>query len=147
MTTQILLIVLAILMLAVSCFFGLKIWSFNRRKAASAGWPIIAADVVSRDISSRRNSKTNVTSYRANVTYRYAAPGGPIEKKLFLGSKNMRDQAEKLVDDVGETIQVHYNPEKPAENFSDYEKTMPVDVITMIVSLILAVILVVLAFI
>lgn len=59
----------------------------------------------------------------------------------------MRAEAEKLLDAVGDTIQVRYNPEKPAEHISDHEKIMPAQVITIIGSLILAVALIVLAFI
>jgi hypothetical protein len=147
MNTQFYLIVLAVLMLAVSIFYGLKAISTYRRKSASASWPTAAGQVLSKDILSIRNSKTNSYSYRAEVTYNYAAPGGPFEKKLFLGSKGVRTQAEKLVNAVGDTIQVHYNPEKPAEHISDYEKIMPAQVVAIIGSLILAIALFVLAFI
>lgn len=147
MNTQFFLIVLAALMIAVSVFYGLKVISIYRRKKASASWPITSGNVLSRDVSSIRNRKTNSTSYRAEVTYSYVAPGGPFEKKLFLGSKGVRAEAEKLLDAVGDTIQVRYNPEKPAEHISDHEKIMPAEVITIIGSLILAVALIVLAFI
>jgi len=147
MNSQFLLIVLAVVMLAVSVFYGLKVISIYRRKSASAGWPAASGQVLSRDVSSVRNSKNNSTSYRAEVTYNYAAPGGPFQKKLFLGSKGVRSQAEQLVNAVADTIQVRYNPEKPAEHISDYEKIMPVQVVSIVGSLILAIALIVLAFI
>lgn len=147
MNTQILLVVLAALLAAFSVFNGLKLISIYRRKAASASWPAAAGKVLSRDISSSRNSKTNSYSYRAEVTYSYAAPGGPFEKKLFLGSKGVRAEAEKLLAAVDDTIQVRYNPEKPAEHISDHEKIMPAQVAAVIGSLILALVLIVLAFI
>jgi hypothetical protein len=55
-----------------------------------------------------------------------------------LGSKGARAQAELLLDAVGETVQVRYNPEKPAEHISDYEKIKPSDIIFSIGFLILA---------
>ena len=147
MNSQFYLIVLAVLMLAVSVFYGQKVISINRRKSASVSWPTSTGQVLSRDVLSIRNSKTNSYSYRAEVTYNYTTPGGPFEKKLFLGSKGVRLQAEKLINAVGDTIQVRYNPEKPAEHISDYEKIMPVQVVAIIGSLILAIVLIVLAFI
>ncbi len=146
MNTQFLLIALAGLLIAVSCFFGLKIYGIYRRKTASARWLAATGNVLSRDISSVKNSSTSGYSYRADVTYSYDAPGGPFKKKLFLGSKGLRPQAEKLLEAIGETIQVHYNPEKPAEHITDLEKIMPIHVFTMIGSLFLAGALLVLAF-
>lgn len=145
MNTQFYLIVLAVLMIAVSIFFGLKVFSIYRRRTASAGWPVVTGDVLLKNISSSRNS--NRTSYRAEVVYSYLAPGGPFEKKLFLGSKSMRDQAEKLLDTVGNTIRVRYNPDKPAEHISDQERIMPAQIAAIVGPLILAVVLIVLAFI
>jgi hypothetical protein len=145
MNTQFYLLVLSGLMLAVSIFYGLKVISIYRRKTASASWPATTGNVLSRNISLSRNR--NSTSYRAEVTYSYAAPGGSFEKKLFLGSKGLRDQAQNLLDAVGNTIQVRYNPEKPAEHISDHEKIIPAQVVAIIGSLALAVILIVLAFI
>ncbi|MEN4013141.1 MAG: DUF3592 domain-containing protein [Chloroflexota bacterium] len=146
MNTQFYLIVLAVLMVAVSIFYGLKILSIYRRKSASANWPSTTGRVLSKDILSTRNSKTNSYSYSAEVTYNYTVPGGSFEKKLFLGSKGVRSQAEMLLNAVGETVQVRYNPEKPAEHISDHEKIMPSQIVAIIGSLILAVVLIGLAF-
>jgi hypothetical protein len=147
MNTQILMIVLAVLMIAVSIYYGLQVISIYRRRAASGSWSTAAGNVLSREVSSHKNSKTHSYSYRAEVTYSYAAPGGPFEKKLFLGSKGIRAQAEKLLDAIGDTIQVRYNPEKPAEHISDHEKILPAQVAAIIGGLFLAVILIVLSFI
>lgn len=132
-------------MLALGGYQGLKMLSIRRRKAASANWPAAEGKVLTREVSSVRNSKTNSYTYRADVTYSYAAPGGPFEKKLFLGSKGVRAQAEKLLEGVGDSIPLHYNPEKPAEQFSDYEKIQPGQVVAVAACLLLAVVLVVLA--
>lgn len=145
MNTELFLIVLAVLMIGVSIYYGLKVASVYRRKSASAGWAFATGQVLSRDIISIRNSKTSGYTYRAEITYNYAAPGESFEKKLSLGSKGVRAQAETLLNAVGDTIQVRYNPEKPAEHISDYEKIMPVQIITIIGSLVLAVVLIVLA--
>ena len=146
MTSQFFMIVLAVLLIAVSVFYGLKIIGTNKKKTASASWPVVNGHVLSKEVSSSKNSSSSGFTYRAHITYSYNAPGGPFEKKLFLGSKGVRSQAEKLLNAVGDTIQVHYNPEKPAEQISDYEKITPAQVITIIGSLILAVALIVLAF-
>jgi hypothetical protein len=139
MDTQFVLIVLAAVWMAVSIYYGLQILSIHRRKSASASWPATTGQVLSKDVSSTRNSKTNSYSYSAEFTYNYTAAGESFEKKLVLGSKGARAQAEMLLDTVGETIQVHYNPEKPAEHISDYEKIKPSDIIFSIGFLILAV--------
>jgi hypothetical protein len=147
MTTELLLIVLAIMLIALSIFFGLKMLRIYRKRSASASWPAINGTVLSREVTSSKNSGSSGYSYRAEVTYSYGAPGGPYKKKLFLGSKGLREQADKLLDNVGDTIPVRYNPEKPAEHISQHEKIMPVDVLAAMGSMILAVILIVLAFI
>lgn len=145
MSTELLLIVLAVLLIAVSVFFGLKVLSIYRRKTASAGWPTAAGQVLSRDVSSTRNSQSSGYTYRAEITYSYPAPGGPYEKKLFLGSKGVRAQAEKLLASVGDAIQVHYNPEKPVEHISDYEKISAGQIVVIAGALTLAVVMIVLA--
>lgn len=146
MNTQFFMIVLAALMLAVSIFYGLKVISIYRKKSASASWPTATGQILSKDVSSIKNSKTNGYTYRAEITYNYPAPGGPFQKKLFLGAKGVRAQADELLNAVGDTILVRYNPEKPAEHISDYEKIIPAQVVAIIGSLILALALVVLAF-
>jgi hypothetical protein len=118
-----------------------------RKRSASASWPAINGTVLSREVTSSKNSGSSGYSYRAEVTYSYGAPGGPYKKKLFLGSKGLREQADKLLDNVGDTIPVRYNPQKPAEHISEHEKITPVDVIVTVGLLILAAILIVLAFI
>ena len=145
MNSSILLIALAVLMLALGGYQALKVFSIRRRKAASAAWPAATGQVLAKEVSSVRNSKTGGYTYRAEVKYSYAAPGGPYEKKLFLGTKGLRAQADKLLEGVGETIPLRYNPEKPAEQFSDYEKVMPVQVVTIAALFILAIVLFVLA--
>lgn len=146
MTLQLLMIVLAVLLIAVGVFFGLKVIGINRKKTASAGWTVTTGHVLSKDVSSSKNSGSNGYTYRADVTYNYDAPGGPFEKKLSLGSKGIRTQAEKLLDMIGDTIQVRYNPEKPGEHITDFEKIMPLHIITAIGALVLAVVFLVLAF-
>ena len=92
------------------------------------------------------NTSSSGFTYRADVTYNYDAPGGPYEKKLFLGSKGVRTQAEKLLEAIGDTIQVRYNPEKPVEHMTDLEKVMPFQIVVAIGALVLAVVFLVLAF-
>jgi hypothetical protein len=146
MTAEFLMIVLAVLLSAVGVFFGLKVIGINRKKTASASWPVTTGHVLSKDVSSSKNSGSSGYNYRADITYNYDAPGGPFEKKLFLGSKGVRTQAEKLLEAIGDTIQVRYNPEKPGEHITDFEKIMPVHMLTAIGALVLAVVLLVLAF-
>lgn len=145
MTIELLLIVLAILLIAVSGFFGLKILRINRKRSSSVNWTATTGKVLSKEVKSSKNSGSSGYSYRADLVYSYDAPGGPFKKKLFLGSKGVREQAEKLLEKVGETILIRYDPEKPAEHVSDYEKIKLVEVIATIGSLILAIILIVLA--
>jgi hypothetical protein len=139
-------VVLSVVLIAVAVFFGLKILGISRRKTASRSWPVTSGRILSRDISSTRNSSSGGYTYRAVLTYGFEAPGGPFQKKLFLGSKGLRPQVEKLFEAIGDTIPVRYNPEKPAEHMTDFEKIMPAQVATVICSLILAVALLVLAF-
>ncbi len=145
MSTQILLFILAALMIGISIFFGMRIFSIYRRKRAGEYWPVITGTVTNRAVNSSRNTQTNGYTYRAEITYNYPTPGGSIEKKLSLGSKSLRDQAQKLLDEVGETIQVRYNPEKPQEQITDFEKIRPADIFSVIATLALAIVLIIIA--
>lgn len=146
MNTQFLLIVLAVLLLGFSIYSGLKMMRVSRRKSASASWPVVAGTVLSKNVTSTRNTNSNGYTYRAEVTYRYTTPGGPFEKKLFVGTKGLRHQADKLLEDLGDTIQVRYNPENPSEQISDKEKISAGQIAAAAGAMLLAVVLLVLAF-
>lgn len=145
MNAQFSMILLAVIMIGFSIYSGLKVMSIYRRKSASEEWPVVPGTVLARDVSSVRNTNGRGHSYRAEVTYRYATPGGPFEKKLFVGSKGVRAQADKLLESMGDSIQVRYNPQNPSEHISDQEKVMPAQVAAAVGALLLAVVLLVLA--
>lgn len=145
MSTQILLFILAALMAAVCVFFLVRIASISRRKRAGEYWPVTTATVTRREVKSSRNTQTHSNTYRAEITFSYQAPGGPYEKNLSLGAKGLRDQAEKLFEQIGDSIQVHYNPEKPQDQITEYEKIQASDVFAAIGTLVLAVVLFILA--
>lgn len=145
MSTQPMLFILAGLMIAICIFFVVRIFSIYRRKRAGEYWPVTTGTVTNRVVTSSRNTRTNGYTYRAEITYSYPTPGGSIEKKLSLGTKGLRDQAQKLLDEVGETIQVKYNPEKPQEQITDFEKIRTADILSAIGTLLLAIAMIILA--
>jgi hypothetical protein len=79
MDTQFALIVLAAVCTAAGIYYGLQVLSIHRRKSASASWPATTGQVLSKDVSSTRNSKTNSYSYSAEFTYLYTAAGESFE--------------------------------------------------------------------
>ena len=83
MTFQLLMIVVAVFLIAVGIFFVLKVIGINRKKIASERWPVTTGHVLSKDVSSTKNSSSSGFTYRADVTYNYDAPGGPYERSCF----------------------------------------------------------------
>ena len=96
--------------------------SLKRKIAASETWPVTAAEVESKFVEKHTTQKGG-TSYRPKVTYHYAVMGEVMKhEKLLPGTYWTEGVAEKAVASIGRTLEVRYNPEKPREHLTGYDR-------------------------
>jgi hypothetical protein len=128
----------SILASVVLLAFGIyKIWKtieLSRRKAASETWPVTMGEVISKKVTEHRNPKSG-TSYYPDIKYKYSIMGQEFEKETRLGGIYSRKSAENALSNVGETIEVRYNPENPKDHITAQEKVNVFDILLIIVCL------------
>jgi ABC-type nickel/cobalt efflux system permease component RcnA len=136
MTGEWLMILSGVLLLVLGLYFLWRNISLNRRKAASASWPVINARVTAKDVSLRRGQRGS--SYIPEVDYTYTVMNAVFQKHKSLGAKATRDGAEKVLAEMGDAIEMRYNPEKPDEHVTVLDKVGFADILLVVVLFILA---------
>jgi hypothetical protein len=129
--------ILAVLLLLFAFY---RIWMLvkqTRRNTASLSWPVIAAKVTHKEVHSHRSSKGN-TSYTPVVTYKYSVIGAEFDHTINLNGLWSLNSAQKALDEIGETLEVRYNPDNPNENTHGYDKVKFTDYLLILVMLGLA---------
>jgi hypothetical protein len=133
-------IVQSIVAVLLVLFAFYKIWMLvkqTRRNTASLTWPVIAAEVLHKEVHSHRSSKGN-TSYMPVVTYKYSVIGTEYNNTINLSGLWSRNSAQKALDEIGETLEVRYNPDNPNENTHGYDKVKFTDYLLILLMLGLA---------
>ncbi|MHC1781449.1 MAG: DUF3592 domain-containing protein [Anaerolineaceae bacterium] len=138
MSTSIVIIISSVCMLALGIYRLWKVIELSRRISAGKTWPVIMGDVVSKIVTVRHTRKSG-TSFYPEVTYHYAIMGQDFEKQIRLAGIYSRNSAEKALAEIGETLEVHYNPDNPKETITPREKVSITDVIIVVVMLGLAI--------
>jgi hypothetical protein len=121
------------------CIF--KIWQmvqFFQRRSASETWPVTTGEIISRNVNVQHSSRSG-NSYYPEIKYKYTVMGQEFEKKITLGGIYSRKSAEDAINNLGNTIEVRYNPDNPQEQISEKEKFNFVDVLLIVVTLAVAV--------
>ena len=90
---------------------------FNRRKATSGSWPVTTGKVLNKNIRRRGQSY----SYSADITYVYSVDGNEFEKTISL-ERGTYSNAENVLNTIGVTLDVLYNPQNPKEHITKIEK-------------------------
>ncbi len=129
-------------------YAGYRTWKLidlSRRASAGKSWPAVAGEVVSKFIDESSDEESG-TSYYPKVNYKFAAMGQEYEKEITLHGIFNRSRAEKALSKIGETIEVRYNPEKPEENITGQEKIALGDILTIAGVLMVAILVVIGAF-
>ena len=135
-------LILGIGFLAFSVY---KIWKFvelMRRGSASSTWPVIAAEVVAKKVAESRSTKGG-TSYFPEITYKYSVMGMEFQKETRLSGMYSRKSAEDAVYNMGNSIELRYNPQNPKEHISVLDKINAWDIILIVVNIALALFLLV----
>ena len=121
--------------------FGIyKIWKLVevlRRKSASSTWPVIAAEVVAKKVAESRSTKGG-TSYFPEYTYKYSVMGMEFQKETRVSGMYSRKSAEDAVYNMGNSIELRYNPQNPKEHISALDKINVWDIILIVVNIALA---------
>jgi len=94
-----------------------------RHGRASESWPttegiVIMSEIARTTSTSTGKTRKTTTNYRANVEYEYTVGGVDYKRdQISFGqfSTSSRSQAQLVVNRyrVGESVQVHYDPDKP----------------------------------
>ncbi len=130
-------LILGIGFLAFSIY---KIWKFvelMRRRSASSTWPVIAAEVVAKKVAESRSTKGG-TSYFPEFTYKYSVMGMEFQKETRISGMYSRKSAEDAVYNMGNSIELRYNPQNPKEHISVLDKINVWDILLIIATLALA---------
>ena len=135
-------LILGIGFLAFSIY---KIWKFvelMRRRSASSTWPVIAAEVVAKKVAESRSTKGG-TSYFPEFTYKYSVMGMEFQKETRISGMYSRKSAEDAVYNMGNSIELRYNPQNPKEHISVLDKINVWDILLIVITLALAIFLLV----
>lgn len=135
-------LILGIGFLAFSIY---KIWKFVeviRRRSASSTWPVIAAEVVAKKVAESRSTKGG-TSYFPEFTYKYSVMGMEFQKETRISGMYSRKSAEDAVYNMGNSIELRYNPQNPKEHISVLDKINVWDIILIVINIVLALFLLV----
>jgi hypothetical protein len=117
-----------------------KVWQIVEvllRSKASGSWQTTTGKVVSKDVSVQRGGKGG-TSYIPKITYSYSVMGERYKKTISLGTRLWESSAEEAIHEVGNSLEVRYNPEKPNVNITDQEKIRFYDLFSVLIILIVA---------
>jgi hypothetical protein len=129
-------------------FFGFsvyKIWKLVellRKRSASSTWPVIAGEVVSKKVAESRSTRGG-TSYFPELTYKYSVMGMEFQKETRISGMYSRKSAEDAVYNMGNSIELRYNPQNPKEHTSKLDKINVWDIVLIFVNLALAIFLLV----
>jgi hypothetical protein len=108
------------------------------RRIASGSWQTTTGKVNSREVSVHTGGRGG-KSYTPKITYSYSVMGERYKKTISLGTMLWKSSAEKAIDEVENSLEVRYNPEKPNVNFTDLEKISFYDLFSVLLILIVAV--------
>ena len=126
--------VAAVLLLAMGGFLLFKLIKKTRLINASKTWPSVSAQVLKKEVVRHVSSKGQVSFY-PEVDYKYSILGTEVNKHSRLSGMWSRNSAQKTLDEMGETIEVHYNPENPTEHTHGYDKVKFTDYLVIIAAL------------
>jgi hypothetical protein len=140
MSTSIVIIISSICLLALGGYRLWKVIELSRRISAGKTWPVAMGEVFSKTVSVRHTRKSG-TSFHPDVKYHYSVMGQDFEKQITLAGIYSQTSAEKALTEVGDTMEVRYNPDNPKESITGKEKISIFDIIIVVVMLGLAVFL------
>ncbi|NMC35144.1 MAG: DUF3592 domain-containing protein [Veillonellaceae bacterium] len=134
--TPFVLYITAAIMFGFSAYTLIKAILQARRIKASQEWPPVMAQVTGKEVVRQRSSKGHV-SYFPEVRYAYSVMGSEFTGHLRLPGIWTSNSAQKALDEFPPTLEVRYNPEKPAENSHAYDKVKVGDYVLVVVTFLL----------
>jgi hypothetical protein len=124
----------AVLLLAMGGYLLFKLIKKTRLITASKTWPAVTAQVLKKEVVRHVSSKGQV-SYYPEVDYKYSIMGTEVNKHTRLSGMWSRNSAQKTLDEMGETLEVRYNPENPTEHAHAYDKVKITDYLVIVAAL------------
>jgi Protein of unknown function (DUF3592) len=110
-----------------------KILDLFKRRDASRTWPRITGKIIKKHVAVHSNSKGSTVE--PQITYAYSVMGMEFTKALSLGTMWGYGSAKAMLDNMGDTIAVRYNPQKPEQHITDREDIRFVNIMAFIIPL------------
>jgi hypothetical protein len=98
----------------------IKFFKKSQRLSASSIWPKVEALVLNKKVICRFTGRH--IHYFPELEYKYSVLGNDFNHRSRIDRMISRKSAQKLLDTIGNTLEVRYNPEKPIEHKHEYEK-------------------------
>lgn len=92
----------------------------RQKKSASQSWPAGSASLVEKRVIEQRSR--NGRSYHPEVTYTYTVMGQEFRKEKRIGGIFSRRKAEEKLAELGNSLEIRYNPNNPADHISILDK-------------------------
>jgi len=142
MSSSVVFIIAAVLMLGIGAYTLWKVIMQSRKVTASKNWPAVSSQVVKKEVVRRVSTKGQITYY-PEMDYKYSVMGSEFNQHTRLKGTYSNANGQKTLDTVGETIEVRYNPEKPTEHTNGFEKVRVTDILVIVATLGLGVLMLV----
>ena len=136
-------IIAAVVMFGMGFYTLWKVIRISLKKSASKSWPAVAAQVIKKEVVRRVTTKGQITYY-PEMDYTYSVMGSQFNQHTRLKGTYSNANGQKILDAVGETLEVRYNPEKPTEHTNGFEKVRFTDILVIAATLGLGVLMLVL---
>lgn len=114
-----------------------------RRSTLSAGWPSLQAEVLKKEVHIHRGYKGYLT-ITPRVSCKYSLQGREYRQDFALAGHWNKSSAQAALDEIGDRMEVRYNPADPGELTHGYDKPGPMDYFILLLALAPAILLVVL---
>lgn len=139
--------IMALIASAGVLIFGLyRLWRIIQlasRIRASKTWPLVQAEVTSKEAAERFSRKSSASSFSPVMKYKYFLAGQTCEGVITLAGVYTRAGAEAALAGIGAAIEVRCDPHNPARHVTAFDTVRAIDVVLIVIMLGLAVFLVV----
>jgi len=110
------------------------------KNSRSQSWQPSVAEVLSKEVVKKASTRSGV-SYYPEIAYRYKVMGQSYEKKIQLPKNYSSQKAQELLDSIGTSIAIRYDPNQPKDHLSEYETVNYSDILLIVIIIAAAVLL------
>jgi hypothetical protein len=110
-----------VFLVGLGLYLYLKIYLRKKMIQSGQDWPIIKGTTIGARV--KNGSSEGGDYYSPVVTYSYSVRGVVFIHEFMVLGKGSQNEAEDILNQIlGKELKVHYNPKKPAQAFTDYDR-------------------------